>query len=685
MASFDPDVELDEESNKSETSDSVVLDDLTDPVFLNESGPTAAKIPRRGPTASHPIWDYFTQDRDDRKSVCNICKVKLNTLKSTNVENHLRRHAAEFKEYTKKKESIVKQRATSSKTRGGSTSGLKSQTLEEAFARRDKTPYPKGSARNEELTDSLALFIATNSVSLRAVENPHFRDFVSTLDSRYRLPDRHVLSDRIKSLAAKIRISVQKKINEAGRIAVCADIWSRPGLTQSFLGISAHFYSKITHQRHSALLALAHFPSPHSGERIKSVIDNVLLDWAIPENTVLRFVTDNGSNMVKAIRNAVFMYNVAMDGDSDSDDFTADPNLEEEETPEENAVSGTLDKLFQKKHMRCFVHSLMRVLARTVDKNQDFKSFRESIFRFVNKVSKSGRLQERLIALGGLKIIVPSATRWNSTYFVFERLLRLRGPLDQLLDEERLDPLPWRTLEMYIDFLKPFATNSDKLQGTHYPTISSVLPTLIDLGEHLENQKNDARLSELITAVQTEIQARFAYIYDSAVSSFDPTYAAACMLDPTVALSLDDGQLNAAKTLIISMSNDDQSNVISNEPVPPAEPSRLSSAVLERIEKRRLSAATGAFNTVQTEITAYWNALATGSPVQNSIEFWSQEKAHYRKLYEIAMDILGVPATSAPLESYFSQASAVLDGRRYRLSEKSLEAELFLRINACFR
>ena len=64
------------------------------------------------------------------------------------------------------------------------------------------------------------------------------------------------------------------------------------------------------------------------------------------------------------------------------------------------------------------------------------------------------------------------------------------------------------------------------------------------------------------------------------------------------------------------------------------------------------------------------------------MEFWINEKNHFPKLYNVALDVLGTPATSAPLEGIFSQASAVLDGRRYRLNEKSLEAELFLRVNS---
>jgi len=57
------------------------------------------------------------------------------------------------------------------------------------------------------------------------------------------------------------------------------------------------------------------------------------------------------------------------------------------------------------------------------------------------------------------------------------------------------------------------------------------------------------------------------------------------------------------------------------------------------------------------------------------------EKHKFPRLYETAMELLAIPATSAPLEGIFSQAALVFDCRRYRLSAESSKAELFLRVN----
>lgn len=666
-------------SSSSETSDDDEENSTGDDSQDEENGqrtesPAAPKKPRRGRTANHPVWEYFTQNPEKKNSRCNVCKVTLNTLKSSNVETHLRtKHSKEFSKYDGK---LKKFRSMSKKSKAVNAN-LKPQTLFEAFSKTNESsnPYPKGSSRYEEITDTLAMFIATSSASLNVVNNKYF---CALLDKRYRPPDRRELPDRIRKLAVEVRLNIQAKINDSGKITVCSDIWSRPGLTESFLGISAHFYARSTHKRFGVLLGLPIFPSPHTGDRIKSLIDDCLKEWDISENKVIRYVTDSGSNMVKAMRDAAFTY--FLKDIEDKNGEIIDPNLDFEDDDDSDEEIEQ-EPVVIKKHMRCFVHFLMCALRCTVDKDKDFITFRKSIFSIIKKISKSCVLQERLKTLSGLKLVVVSKTRWNSTYQVFERLLRLTESIDIIAKEQKWDPLPWRTLEMYANFLKPFADQTNFLQGTNYPTLSSVMTALIELMDHLENKMKEDKINYLAMVVKNEMDRRFGYIMDVNRGDFDPTYVTACFLDPTVALSLDDGQIAAAKVLLMQMSsNGDVSGL--HPPSQETTSSNLSPAVFQRIERRRLNATVSVSNSLQAEISAYWTGLETGNAIIDCIKFWLSEKDHYKRLYDIAIDLLGIPATSAPLEGFFSQASAVLDGRRYRLNAKSLEAELFLRINA---
>jgi len=50
------------------------------------------------------------------------------------------------------------------------------------------------------------------------------------------------------------------------------------------------------------LLSLSQLEHPHTTAVLSSVLDKTLQEWAIPAGKVLMVVSDNGANMVKAIK-----------------------------------------------------------------------------------------------------------------------------------------------------------------------------------------------------------------------------------------------------------------------------------------------------------------------------------------------------------------------------------------------
>ena len=63
---------------------------------------------------------------------------------------------------------------------------------------------------------------------------------------------------------------------------------------------------------------------------------------------------------------------------------------------------------------------------------------------------------------------------------------------------------------------------------------------------------------------------------------------------------------------------------------------------------------------------------------------WMHVTHEYPLLSAIAIDILAIPATSAPVERSFSAAGDSTIGKRNRLSDKNLEREVFLKKNKHF-
>ncbi len=86
---------------------------------------------------------------------------------------------------------------------------------------------------------------------------------------------------------------------------------------------------------------------------------------------------------------------------------------------------------------------------------------------------------------------------------------------------------------------------------------------------------------------------------------------------------------------------------------------------------------------IDTELHEYWNILITTENAGDPFQFWFQHEKMFRKLFPLAVDILSIPATSAPIERAFSVAGATIGLRRTSLSDMALFQEVFYKMN-CF-
>uniref|UniRef100_A0A1X7VAC6 DUF659 domain-containing protein n=1 Tax=Amphimedon queenslandica TaxID=400682 RepID=A0A1X7VAC6_AMPQE len=55
-------------------------------------------------------------------------------------------------------------------------------------------------------------------------------------------------------------------------------------------------------KHHSICLALKRFPSLHIGTRIAELLQNIIDEWKLLKEKLFRVLTDNGSNMVAALK-----------------------------------------------------------------------------------------------------------------------------------------------------------------------------------------------------------------------------------------------------------------------------------------------------------------------------------------------------------------------------------------------
>ena len=460
-----------------------------------------------GRPKSSGVWSYFRYEKMNNKSVCTvktdeglICGKEIKGQYPTNLKKHLRNcHIDVYNCFEKAEIERIKEKKTKD-----SISGLKQSTLPVCSSSGSK-PYDPSSKKHQAITLRLATFIGASNVALSLVDNIEFRELIEELDPRYRLPHRHKVGREVEKVYQNTQAKISEGLSGATKISICADIWSKPGMTASFLGITAHYFSTNDNQRHTVTLAVRNLPSPHTGENISDKLDAILLDWNLPKHHIFRILTDNGSNMVAVFKNRSLHMLGYADSTYEEDaeyEFITDSEVndtEDEEDDEDSDVQFDSEQCMSNeilnfeqteenhneafmsyKRISCFIHTLQLVV-KVFEANPSFKNSLQKAHSVVKKVNKSCKATEKVIKLANKKLIGDCPTRWDSTYLMISRLLDVKNHLTAVLDELTWDSLTatqWKHLESIQQLLKPFAHHTNITGAENSTTIAMVIPVL---------------------------------------------------------------------------------------------------------------------------------------------------------------------------------------------------------------
>ena len=81
---------------------------------------------------------------------------------------------------------------------------------------------------------------------------------------RYHIPSHFRLIHEISNILQAMKGKIQISMAGAQKINFCADIWSKKGLTSSYLGLTAHYYSVNKLCIEHPTLADRELPHPHT-------------------------------------------------------------------------------------------------------------------------------------------------------------------------------------------------------------------------------------------------------------------------------------------------------------------------------------------------------------------------------------------------------------------------------------
>ncbi|CAK1592037.1 unnamed protein product [Parnassius mnemosyne] len=613
------------------------------------------------------LWEHFDIDSDDPKlAVCLLCNVKISRggvgkkAGTSAMKNHMKtKHLNEFRVLNKDLAAVVP--TTSLAIPGTSSSSVPNRqlTLTDTFER--KLLWDVNDAKARKYHYLIAEMIALDNEPLSIVEKTGFTRLLEQALPRYKLPSRtYITQNIIPDIYDRIYEKIKNNMSSAFAISVTSDIWTCLHNNASFLSFTAHWVSPEFKLEHG-VLAMKPFLGSHSGENIAKELNTVANCWDLEHSKIHLFIHDSGANMVKGVRLVEY-------------DFA-----------------------------RCFIHTLQRAINESLKAQVEVTTMIASGRRLVTHFNHSGLAQEKLLAiqkelnLPEHQLVQDISTRWNSTFYLMERLLEQKRAISLFVaDHDTLTNLTaqqWCLMEQCINLLKPFEEIT-KITSSGLSCVSEVIPHVTALKKYLDKDEIEQRtpdLPHMRASLKAELESRFNCLNQ------DSNYLIATYLDPrfkTNYLGVVEAERARQEILLeyLKMSSEESSSSSST----PAKKSRVEETV-SAVSREAHYTFWDCFNEVGNEnntsqshheernailceIDLYLKSVRIARDRDPYI-WWASNATQYPNLSKFAKIYLSAPCSSVYSERLFSEAGLVYEDRRNRLLPFNAEKLVFIHHN----
>lgn len=181
-----------------------------------------------------------------------------------------------------------------------------------------------------------------------------------------------------------------------------------------------------------------------------------------------------------------------------------------------------------------------------------------SHFKHSTKASYALLKMQEQLNVNTLKLKQDVRTRWNSIFYMLERLLEVKIPLSATLPQldtsrQNLDFNKWIIIEDMVTLLRPFENVTVILSGEKYPSLSSIIPLVLGLQNAIENKTPVTELGKNLKRNLSAVIGKRLAIYET-----NRTASKATFLDPRFkkkGFRLESNSNNAQMLVINELSN----------------------------------------------------------------------------------------------------------------------------------
>ena len=600
------------------------------------------------------IWEFFHEDEDSKYAVCNQCEMKVprggsstKSYTTTNLIQHLStKHVEIHKQYLERKVSSEATAKAPKETRKRTLQQLSLEATEE----RTKT-WDINDPRAQKITRKVGEMVAIDCHPLSVTEDVGFTRVLKALEPRYNCPSRKYFTECIiPRICSEMKEEVSKLLSsDKPVVSLTTDIWSCSSNDTSLLSLTAHWidksFTKVSAVLHAQALEMA-----HTGEYIAERISSMLESWGIPQERVHLVISDNASNMVKAMQEASLA------------------------------------------HFGCFAHSLQLVVKDGLLSQRaitDIIAICRSIVGHFHRSSTASHCLTKIqdsLKIPKHKLKQDVSTRWNSTLYMFQSIVEQKMALAAYCAEndsiQQLSTYQLVLIKKCVDILSPIEEVTRSISA-RLASISIVIPYVRVLIRTLEKNDEDSGVRTMKGQILHSLRSRFAGIEER------KELALATMLDPRFKDKFFGG--NIIKATVKEWVLEEMASVTTVEVEPQQEttaPKRmcpLKNPVLLDVFTEIISDSSDhdAASSTTSELDKYLNNQLIDYRTGDPYNWWGQHHKNFPILSILARRFLSPPATSVPSEQLFSAAGDLYDEKRNRLLPHLSEELLFIQNNFC--
>lgn len=294
------------------------------------------------------------------------------------------------------------------------------------------------------------------------------------------------------------------------------------------------------------------------------------------------------------------------------------------------------------------------------------------------------RIQEQL-GCPKHRLIQDEPTRWNTTYYMLERLLEQRMAVTaanvELNVPVELQSSHWTLAEKVVQILKIFEEATVAASSDH-ASASIVIPIVNSIIRSLETEDNDSGVSQMKRQMLVSLHARFADIESNKL------YVMATILDPRFKQRVFSTASSAAlaKQMLISeyeaLSLSVVTDTSSTQPTKRSRVDKAESVLWQYCDEiiENTSSESSASQSIDMILDNYLKE-PNEPRHSSSLIYWKKYHTACPILSSLALKYLSSPSSTVASERLFSQAGNILTESRNRLSPDRLDMLLFLNRN----